>query len=82
MLRKLLPGGGQQQTGTTDSPGLLADWNSYQQQSDVELGTAGNAVIVTRAEDVGSTITSMFRTGYTAVSDGITTIGNTSLETS
>lgn len=79
-------GGGQSQQQQAESPGLLADWASYQQQADVEAGTAGTAPaaasgqIGKRAEELGGSISSFFRSGYTAVSDGITTIGNTSLE--
>jgi hypothetical protein len=86
LLKNLLPGGGsQQQQAAADSPSLLADWTSYQQQTDVEAGgstAAAGAGIAAKAEEVGSSITSFFRSGYAAVSDGVTSIGNTSLESS
>uniref|UniRef100_A0A383VCL2 Vesicle transport protein n=1 Tax=Tetradesmus obliquus TaxID=3088 RepID=A0A383VCL2_TETOB len=85
LFKNLLPGGSQQQQAAADSPSLLADWTSYQQQSDVEAGgstAAAGSGIAAKAEEVGSSITSFFRSGYAAVSDGVTTIGNTSLETS
>lgn len=80
-------GGRQQQSA--ESPGLLADWNSYQHQVDVEAGGAGSVGSIPasttgqlgrKAEDLGNSVSVFFRSGYTAVSDGITTIGSTSLE--
>lgn len=78
-LKQLLPGG-QQQQNAADGAGLLADWQAYSGQpgGDVESGgsaaasggTAGSQ-IAKKAEEVGSSITGLFRTGYTAVTDGL-----------
>eukprot|EP00882_Tetradesmus_deserticola_P020687 GHRQ01022351.1.p1 GENE.GHRQ01022351.1~~GHRQ01022351.1.p1 ORF type:complete len:240 (+),score=89.54 GHRQ01022351.1:175-894(+) len=84
LIKNLLPGGAsQQQQAAADGPSLLADWASYQQKSDVEAGVgtaAAGAGISAKAEEVGSSITSFFRSGYTAVSDGVTNISTTGLE--
>lgn len=73
-FKQLLPGG-QQQQNEAGGAGLLADWNAYSgQPGDVESGaasgTAGSQIAKT-AEEVGSSITGLFRTGYTAVTDGL-----------
>lgn len=63
---------------------MLADWQAYSgQPGDVESGgasTKAGSQIAKTAEEVGSSITGLLRTGYTAVSDGLGTIQNTSLE--
>lgn len=89
-FKQLLPGGGQQQqTGET---GLLADWQAY--SGDVESGGAASSgsashasgpkaagsQIAKAAEDVGSSITGLLRTGYSAVSDGLGNIQAPSME--
>jgi hypothetical protein len=75
-FKQLLPGGQQQQQNETG--GLLADWQAYSgQPGDVEAGggaaAAGGAgsQIAKTAEDVGNSITGLLRTGYTAVTDGL-----------
>lgn len=74
--------------GQQNGAGLLADWQAY--SGDVEAGSSGaaggaasspagvaGAKIAKTAEEVGSSITSMFRSGYTAVSDGLGTLPTT-----
>jgi hypothetical protein len=74
--------------------GLLADWQAY--SGDVEAGGGGTAAAGTSgtsssttavpgqlakaAEDVGSSLSSFFRGGYAAVSDGLGNIQTPSLE--
>jgi len=89
-LRNLFGGGNpqqEQQNAARENTSLLADWQSYSATSDVEAGAAGAAAgareqLTKAAEDVGSSISSFFRSGYTTVSDGITNIQSTTLETS
>lgn len=75
-------GGGSAPAAGADSPGLLADWQSYSGQ-DVEAGGAPGAPaggqLTQAAEDIGSSIGSFFRSGYSAVSDGL---GNLQASTS
>eukprot|EP00879_Flechtneria_rotunda_P014986 GHRR01015659.1.p1 GENE.GHRR01015659.1~~GHRR01015659.1.p1 ORF type:complete len:189 (+),score=29.63 GHRR01015659.1:210-776(+) len=81
LLRNILPGQGQQQPNG-GQPSLLADWNTYQEQADVEAGTTSTSNQITKtAEDVSNSITSFFRTGYAAVSDGVSNVQAPNLET-
>lgn len=80
-FKQLLPG--QQQQQDQGGAGLLADWQAYSgQPGDVESGGAAGGAgssIAKTAEEVGSSITGFFKTGYTAVSDGL---GNIQASTS
>lgn len=80
-LRNLLPAavGGQQQQQQQESS-LLSDWQSYQHQTDVEAG--GAASVSGRAQELGGSILTFFRSGYTAVSDGISNASVPTLESS
>jgi hypothetical protein len=78
-FKQLLPG--QQQQGQ-EQGGLLADWQAYSGQPGGDLESGGAAAkagsqIAKTAEDVGSSITGLLRTGYTAVSDGLGNIQST-----
>ncbi|KAI8467688.1 MAG: Got1/Sft2-like family-domain-containing protein [Monoraphidium minutum] len=79
-LRGFLPAGlgGQQQEQQQSS--LLSDWQSYQQQTDVEAG--GPATVSGRAQEIGGSILTFFRSGYSTVSDGISNASVPSLESS
>lgn len=70
-IRNLLPAaaGGQPQQPGSQQSSLLADWQSYSHQSDVEAG--GMAGVSGRAQELGGSILTFFRSGYSAVSDGI-----------
>jgi hypothetical protein len=93
-LKQLLPAGaggdaraaGSQQQG---QGGLLADWQAY--SGDVEAGpgagpgagssgAGGTGSIARTAEQVGSSISSFFRSGYSSVSDGLSSIQAPSLD--
>lgn len=80
-LKGLFDGGGgqstQQQQQQQQSSSLLSDWQSYQQQTDVEAGGVAG-----RAQELGGSILTFFRSGYTTVSDGISNASVPTLESS
>jgi hypothetical protein len=78
-FKAMLPGQSPKQPPASS---LLADWNTYQQQHDLESGTgASTSSIGQQAEEFGNNILSFFRSGYTAVSDGVSNVRAPSLET-
>ena len=86
-LKGLLPagaaaGGGSGQQ-TAPQSGLLGDWQSYQATQDVEAG--GGAASTSQqlnktVTELGTSITTFFRSGYTTVSDGVSGLQAPSLE--
>ena len=79
-FKAMLPGQSPKQPPPSS---LLADWNTYQQQHDLESGTGAStsSSIGQQAEELGNNILSFFRNGYTSVSDGVSNVRAPSLET-
>ncbi|GBF97008.1 hypothetical protein Rsub_09805 [Raphidocelis subcapitata] len=86
LLNALPAGLGGQQQQQKQQSSLLADWQTYQQHADVEGGGAaggpGPAGISGRAQELGGSILTFFRSGYTTVSDGIGSAQIPTLESS